>query len=364
MPRPCLGSCCCCDVVCQEAGALRRLLIQAIVLLVLTVGALPWAGTAAQSPRTVAVHIFWSEGCPHCARALGFLGRLAQEEPRVELHSYEIEGNPGNLDLFIRANRLFDIAGPAVPLIIIGDEARIGFLSDATTGREIAGRVQHCLRSGCSDGKMRFLLDGARVAPGAMPAPAEPSSLLPETIEFPFVGSLSTAALSLPLLTVAFALVDGFNPCAMWVLVFLIGLLLGVEDRLRMWLLGLVFLAASGAVYFALMTAWLNVLLVIDTRLWIRVAVGILALGAAAYYVRDYIRPPRYRTDAPGNDVAARSVQLHYRTIGPVRPRDQAPPPIPHLSGEVEHLGAGARLFDPSIPNHGQRPAGRLKLAE
>jgi hypothetical protein len=225
-------------------------------------------------------------------RAMAFLARLAQEEPRVQVHTYEIEGSPENLDLFIRANRLFDIAGPAVPLIVIGDEARIGFLSDATTGREIARRVDQCLQTGCDDSRMRLLLEGSGEAPGRTSSLAGSRTPLPETISLPFVGSLSTAALSLPLLTMAFALVDGFNPCAMWVLVFLIGLLLGVEDRLRMWLLGGVFIVASAAVYYALMTAWLNVLLVIDTRLWIRVAVGILALGGAAYYVNDYIRNP------------------------------------------------------------------------
>jgi hypothetical protein len=78
----------------------------------------------------------------------------------------------------------------------------------------------------------------------------------------------------------------------MWVLVFLIGLLLGMTDHLRMWVLGGAFLLASAAVYFALMAAWLNLLLLLGALVWIRIAVGIVALAGGACYIRDFIRNP------------------------------------------------------------------------
>lgn len=95
---------------------------------------------------------------------------------------------------------------------------------------------------------------------------------------------MSLGALSLPALTVLPAALDGFNPCAMWMLVFLIGLMLGMRDRVRMWTLGAVFIAASAFVYFLFMAAWLNVLQFVGGVVWVRVAI----VGGLDY-LREYV---------------------------------------------------------------------------
>jgi hypothetical protein len=102
------------------------------------------------------------------------------------------------------------------------------------------------------------------------------------------LGDIALRGLSLPALTVVLGAVDGFNPCAMWTLVFLIGLLVGMRDKMRMWVLGAAFIAASAAVYFVFMAAWLNLLLFLGMLLWIRLAVGAVAIAGGAYYLREY----------------------------------------------------------------------------
>jgi hypothetical protein len=114
----------------------------------------------------------------------------------------------------------------------------------------------------------------------------------PKTIRVPLLGEINIAALSLPVLTVVLAGIDGFNPCAMWTLVFLVGLLVGMPDRLRMWTLGSAFIATSAAVYYLFLAAWLNVLLFLGMMLWIRVAVAVVALGGGAYYLREFFMNP------------------------------------------------------------------------
>jgi len=64
----------------------------------------------------------------------------------------------------------------------------------------------------------------------------------------------------------------------MWVLLFLISLLLGFEDRKRMWILGLTFIVASAFVYFLFMVAWLNFFLFFGFIIWVRIIVGLIAL--------------------------------------------------------------------------------------
>ena len=115
---------------------------------------------------------------------------------------------------------------------------------------------------------------------------------MPETISVPLLGPVRTRDLSLPALTVLLAAVDGFNPCAMWVLVFLIGLLLGLEDERRMWLLGGAFLSATAVMYFAVMAAWLNLVLILGAVTWLRLAIGALALGVGFYFLREYWTKP------------------------------------------------------------------------
>ncbi|NNF77600.1 MAG: hypothetical protein HKN05_06180, partial [Rhizobiales bacterium] len=108
----------------------------------------------------------------------------------------------------------------------------------------------------------------------------------------PLFGSVELANLSLLALTILLAGVDGFNPCAMWVLVFLIGLLLGLKDERRMWVLGAAFLAATGIMYFAVMTTWLNVFLFLAAVAWIRVIISLLAIGGGFYFLREYWTKP------------------------------------------------------------------------
>jgi hypothetical protein len=88
------------------------------------------------------------------------------------------------------------------------------------------------------------------------------------------------------------AAIDGFNPCAMWTLLFLMGLLVGIPDRTRMWTLGAAFIAASAAVYYVFLAAWLNLLLVLGWVAWIRAVVAMVALAGGGYYIREFFVNP------------------------------------------------------------------------
>ena len=92
------------------------------------------------------------------------------------------------------------------------------------------------------------------------------------------------------MLTVVLASVDGFNPCAMWVLIFLVGLLLGLQDPVRRWMLGGIFLLTTALVYYGVIAAWLNVLLVLGLVAWLRIVVGVGAVAGGAYYAYQYFQ--------------------------------------------------------------------------
>ena len=83
-------------------------------------------------------------------------------------------------------------------------------------------------------------------------------------------------------------LLDGFNPCALWTLFFLISLLLGMNDRKRMWTLGVAFIVASASVYFIFMSAWLNLVLFLGIIIWVRLFIALLALFGGGYSIREF----------------------------------------------------------------------------
>ena len=267
-----------------------------LILLLIAPGLLGPAGAAAHEDPRVDAYVFWRFGCPFCEKAKAYLGRLEHEIPDFRAEYLEVSSSDANRAILVSVSRALEIERPVVPIVIVGSEAFVGYLDDQSTGAAIRDAVLACRERPCpdiigtllaaapSDRDLSASEDG-----GATPEKPARVPAIPDSIELPLFGEVSTGALSLPVLTVVLGVVDGFNPCAMWVLVFLIGLLVGLDDHRRMWLLGGVFLLASAAVYFAFMAAWLNVLLVLGALAWIRIAVGLLALGGGAFYLREFV---------------------------------------------------------------------------
>jgi len=222
----------------------------------------------------VDVYLFWAVGCPHCEREIEFLDRVAAGNPGVRLHKLEVSRSRANAALMVQAAQRLGVGVGSVPLTVIGDRAWVGYDGDATTGREIAAHIAACLEKGCAP---------------AIAAPARREARIPEALRLPLVGEVRTANLSLPALTALLGAADGFNPCAMWVLVFLLGLLAGMKDRARMWLLGIAFVAASALVYLLILGAWLNVLLLAGSVAFVRIAIGVVALAGGGFYLREFV---------------------------------------------------------------------------
>ncbi|MDQ2088292.1 hypothetical protein [Marimonas arenosa] len=239
--------------------------------------------TASRAETPVTLYLFWQEGCPHCARARATLAGMQAESPDLQVVPIELGVSETDDAVFRAVIRQLGIDSPGVPLVVVGDAGAIGFAGGGFSQRRYQTLIARCRAGPCPD------LVAGLGAPAPPTAPPE-AGLGP--ISLPWIGEVDLGALSLPLLTVVLAGVDGFNPCAMWVLALLIGLLLGVRDSRRMWLLGGVFLLATGAMYFAVMAAWLNVVLWLGAVGWIRLVIGALAVAAGFYYLREYWTNP------------------------------------------------------------------------
>jgi len=238
---------------------------------------------AAASPSApVKVYLFTAAGCPHCLKAKEFLEKLAAAYPHLQVIELELSASRENQRIFRETAARLQVELAGVPCIVIGTTWLVGWQDDQTTGAAVTRAIREAEKHPPPD-----LIEPLLAAARPLPEPA-PRPQIPETLTLPLLGSLETKHLSLGLLTVILGALDGFNPCAMWALIFLIGLLLGMENRARMWVLGSLFIAGSGLVYFLFMTAWLNILLFVGLVFWIRVAIGTVALVAAGTNLREY----------------------------------------------------------------------------
>lgn len=235
----------------------------AAALLVLVV--LAWSTGMAQPPASApgpVLEVFVRDGCPHCARAETFLETFARERPGLTVVLRHVDRDETARDDLLRHSRAAEVWPPGVPTFFIAGRVLVGFESAERTGPELAALVA-----------------------GAPKPPAQVESAL--------FGTLSVARLGLPLFTLALGLLDGFNPCAMWVLLFLLALLVNLRDRRRMALIAGTFVLVSGAVYYAFMAAWLNVFLAVGFSTPVRLALGVVALVIGAINVKDFLRPGR-----------------------------------------------------------------------
>lgn len=233
----------------------------------LLVGAM---GGAVAADR-VTLEVFVRDGCPHCRDAKAYLETWSKTRPELEVRYRPVDADPAARADLERWTRAAGQWPPGVPTFVAHGRVLIGFGAP-----EYSGPL------------LEALID-ARAAHRADAAPGEAVT----QVESPLFGAISAERLGFPLFTLALGLLDGFNACAMWVLLVLLALLINLNDRRRMALIAGTFVLISGLVYYAFMAAWLNVFLLVglgDTLRWLLVA---LAAFVGAVALKDFFAPGR-----------------------------------------------------------------------
>jgi thiol-disulfide isomerase/thioredoxin len=229
----------------------------------------PWIEGGATEPRVV-LYYFWSPTCPHCKAARPFVDELARENAWIALKDLEVIGNVDNRRLYASLAARIGRQPRSVPAFLYCGEMITGFDQADGIGAFLTERLTEC--------RNRLLL-------GLDAAAAQPP---PAPVTVPFLGKVDVDEWSLPALTLVLAALDSFNPCAMFVLLFLLTLLVHARNRARMLLVGSTFVVVSGVVYFLFMAAWLNLFLIAGQIAWITLAAGLLAVVIALFNIKDY----------------------------------------------------------------------------
>lgn len=193
----------------------------------------------------VNVYLFHSDSCPHCKREIEYLKTLDD----VNVKYYEVSSYS---NLLSKVRKELNIKESSVPLTIIGSDYVIGYSDEIKNNIDSMiksySEKEHCdvvediiqnkdIKSCVDKNKGIYTKSDDKVL-----------NIFGKKIIF------NAKNISLPLISALIGFVDGFNPCAMWVLIFLISMLFNMKDRKKMWTLGIVFLVTSALVYMAFMT--------------------------------------------------------------------------------------------------------------
>lgn len=266
--------------------------------LVMTVSAVSAPNTALVSQvqeEKVVVYFFWGDGCPHCAKAKPVLEDYAKQHPSLDLQMFEIYNVDQNKVLFEKISELYGFEPRYVPTIFIGDRFWEGWSDEIQS--DVIATIDSCLVTACPNkGASAFANTQTPSLSAYTPTPAviitqTPGSSTGEngkTIKLPLVGKVDLSKQGLLLSTFLIALVDGFNPCSLWVLSMLLAITLHTGSRKKVLIIGLVFLTVTAAIYALFIAGLFTVLKVVSFIGWIQVVVALVALFFALVNIKDY----------------------------------------------------------------------------
>ncbi len=232
-----------------------------------------WFERNARGEPTVNLYFYWSEKCPHCLEALPHVQQWAKDYPWLRVESLQLVGEAENIRHYELMAARLGRAARSVPAFVYCKSMRTGF--DPTTTPQVMIADLHACHEHLQ--KEADLSTYDRHAKQGV------------ELELPIFGRLSSDMDGLPYITLALAGVDAFNPCAFFVLMFLMSMLLHTRNRARMLLVGGVFVFFSGALYFAFMSAWLNLFRMIGQLELITVIAALVAIGIGLINVKDFL---------------------------------------------------------------------------
>jgi len=230
-----------------------------------------WIDHDAAGERQVHLYFFWTRNCPHCQAATPFVEALSARYPWLLVHSGDVSSDAEAAKAYVAMAEALSQEASSVPAFMFCGRMTVGFDRPEGTGHALEEGLRLCRETG-------------------MPATFEPAAAMARvpSVDLPLLGRVTAEQLSLPVFTLIIAGLDAFNPCAFFVLLFLLSLLVHAGSRRRMLFIGAVFLSFSGLIYFVFMAAWLNAFRWLGEIAMVTTVAGMLAIIIALINIKDY----------------------------------------------------------------------------
>lgn len=212
------------------------------------------------------LYFFRMDGCPHCAEEEIWLKDIKENyNDYLNVYEYEVKNNKTNRKYYNDVKKaLNDDVTKSVPYTVIGKTYFVGF-SEAV-GVQIENKIKELINDNVNN-----------------------ENINNEDVKIPILGNVNKKKVSIPLVAMILGAVDGFNPCAMWILLLLINMCISIKDKKKMRIVGFTFILSSGLVYFLSMLG-IGFILDFSTVIYIRNIIAILAIILGIYNLYVYIK--------------------------------------------------------------------------
>lgn len=232
-------------------------------------------------------YIFVRDDCAHCQDLKAFMKEHDLEGQGYTVSLIDIAAEPGKT-LFDEATTVLG-TGKVTPISLIDGQVYVGF-AEEVVGQKLIDHVAHKERKIYTFAS--YLREETSVKESG--AGCEEGSLVPCAQEeepvmiIPVLGAVDPHAISLTLIAVILGFVDGFNPCAMWVLLTFLLILSQVGDRKKMIQVAGLFIFAEAVMYYLILNVWYQTWDFVALDRIVTPAVGLLAVGSGIFFLYRY----------------------------------------------------------------------------
>ncbi len=230
----------------------------------------------AEQSKDVCLHFFYQEDCNQCQNVDGFLTGLEKEQ-NININRHNVEKEE---ELYQEFKENYGIGGGAYPIIFIGDRYLLG---ESAIYDYLEREIVLCQKDGCSC--------PAEEIRGFTPSLPKGGDVTPEEeykINVPLIGNVNVSNMPLLAMTSLVAFVDGFNPCSLWVITFLLGIVVHSGSRKKTFAVGLTFITIATLVYALFILGLFSTFTVIGYMTWIKLAVALVAFIFGVVNIKDY----------------------------------------------------------------------------
>lgn len=214
-----------------------------------------------KNDEKVNIYLFYSKICPHCQKEEKYFETLKEKyQDKINIYTYEVTENKTNNEIMKSLKKELKENSQGVPFTIIGSKTFLGY--DESLNERIENTIESYL---------------------------DENTKTNNTYTIPILGKIEAKNASIILIAIILGFIDGFNPCAMWILLLLINMCISIKDKKKMLIVCLTFIITSGIIYFLSM---LGIGFILDLTIisYIRNIIAILAIILGIYNLYTYLK--------------------------------------------------------------------------
>lgn len=244
---------------------------------------LPQITKAENIERKEKLYIFSSPTCSHCQDAKIFLADLEKDDSfNFSVQDYTLANNVDLVKEFYIDYKVPKNYQGLVPIIFVGDRYFVGFSEDI--GNDLSAYLQDSYKA-----PEPVVKEGEKI------------------IKLPWLGEINLLNFSLPVLAITLGIVDGFNVCSLGALVLILGLVIALHSRKKIFVLGFTFLITTAVVYGVMIFIWHRLFSLLAPYVRsLELLIGVLSIVGGIYLLKEFYQARKNGPICSSNNILSR----------------------------------------------------------